>query len=296
MIIGRPDKRPYGARIEFQVIHAGVLGGIESASILLGSGEVASLEPARQPSWEGGRRFEIRLKGFATASVAECQGRKLAQALLWTAVSVNSGLRLRYFTKEAAAVFERQRTSGVKIVAEGETRWDPRIVLRELVAAYAATPLDPRTLLSMEIFCSSSLEASDRARFLTAVSALEPLAESRHLGSDIDTLVRLWKDSLLTVPAMGTQLRSSLEGRLEGLRRESIRQALRRIVVEVLPDVASAPRLVDAAYGLRSQMIHEGQLSDYDVDLPDQVNKVGALLRLIYSKRVGLALHARANI
>jgi hypothetical protein len=51
------------------------------------------------------------------------------------------------------------------------------VVLEQLVAGFAVPSIDSQTLLSMEIFCSSSLEASDRASFLTAVSALARLSQ-----------------------------------------------------------------------------------------------------------------------
>ena len=53
VIFGKPEKRPYGARLEFQVLHVGFLGDMENTTILLDSGAVASLAPARQTSWEG---------------------------------------------------------------------------------------------------------------------------------------------------------------------------------------------------------------------------------------------------
>jgi hypothetical protein len=53
IIFGRPEKRPYGARLEFQVLHAGFLGDMENATVLFDSGVVASLAPVRQTSWEG---------------------------------------------------------------------------------------------------------------------------------------------------------------------------------------------------------------------------------------------------
>jgi hypothetical protein len=224
VVFGKPEKRPYGARLEFQVLHVGLLGDIENVSILLDSGAVASLAPARQPSWEGGRRFEFRLEGFSTAAAAEVQGRQLSQALLWMAVSLNYGLRLSYRTREPAAVFERLRSSGISVWAEGSVSWKPQMVVQQLVAGFSAPSLDSQTLLSMEIFSSSSLEASDRAAFLTAVSALEPLAEEQPLGQSIDAFVDGCLVSLRAAP-IDQQHRASLEGRLNQLRRESVRQA-----------------------------------------------------------------------
>ncbi len=294
IIFGRPEKRPYGARLEFQVVHVGFLGNIESAAILLDSGAVASLAPARQYSWEGGRRFEFRLEGFSTAAEAEAQGRQLSQAILWTAISLNYGLRLTYRTQEPATVFERLRSEGASMCAEGSVSWNPQVVLEQLVAGFAAPIPDPRTLLSMEIFASSSLESSDRAAFLTAISALEPLAEEQALGPTVDAFVEWCCLSLRTATSIDQQHRASLEGRLKQLRRESIRQALRRLIVTRLPDHPTAPDLADFAYGLRSELIHNGRLADYDIDLDAETRKISNLLRLIYSRSLGLSLYAPA--
>ena len=111
VIFGKQEKRPYGARLEFQVLHGGLLGNMENVAVLFDSGAVASLAPTRQTSWEGGRRFELRLEGFSTAAAAETQGRQLSQAILWMAISLNYGLRLSYRTQEPAVVFERLKSS-----------------------------------------------------------------------------------------------------------------------------------------------------------------------------------------
>ena len=287
MIFGKPEKRPYGARLEFQVLHVGFLGDIENATILLDSGAVATLAPVRQTSWEGGRRFEFRLEGFSTAAAAEAQGRQLSQAVLWTAISLNYGLRLSYRTQEPAAVFERLRSSGITVWGEGTTSWSPQVVLQQLVAGFAATIPDSQMLLSMEIFSSSSLEASDRAAFLTAVSALEPLAEKQSMGQAVDAFVDGCLLSLRADQSISQHHRVSLEGRLHKLRRESIRQALRRIITTKLPDYPTAFDVADSAYGLRSDLIHKGRLSDYDVDLAAETRKISNLLRLIYARSLG---------
>lgn len=292
IIFGMPEKRPYGARLEFQVLHVGFLGDMESATVLFDSGVVASLAPVRQTSWEGGRRFEFRLEGFPTAAAAEVQGRQLSQAILWTAISLNYGLRLSYRTQEPATVFERLRSHGASVWGEGSLSWNPQLVLQQLVAGFAAAIPDSQTLLSMEIYSSSSLEASDRAAFLTAVSALEPLAEDQALGSAVDAFVEGCCLSLRAAASIDQQHRVSLEGRLNQLRRESIRQALRRFIVTKLPDHPTAPDVADFAYGLRSELIHNGRLSDHDIDLAAETRKISNLLRLIYSRSLGLSLHA----
>jgi hypothetical protein len=296
IVFGNPEKRRYGARLVFQVLHGGFLGDMENAAILLDTGAVATLAPVRQPSWEGGRRFELKLEGFPTATVAEAQGRRLGQAILWTAISLNDGLRLSYRTQEPVAVFDRTVSEGNSMWAEATTSHNPQVVLDQFAAGFAVPQIDSRSLLSMEIFCSSSLEASDRAAFLTAVSALEPLAEERPLGAAVDTFVDGCLASLRTAHSIDQQHRASLEGRIQQLRQESIRQALRRIVTAKLPNHPTAPALADAAYALRSELIHDGRLADYDVDLATETRKISGLLRVLYARTLGLTPHAPATV
>lgn len=130
VIFGKPEKRPYGAWLKFQVVHVGFLGDMERVSVLLDSGAVASLAPSRQTSWEGGRRFEFRLEGFATAAAAEAQGRQLSQAILWMAISLNYGVRLSYQTQEPVAVFERLKSSGASVFGEGSVSLNPQVILQ----------------------------------------------------------------------------------------------------------------------------------------------------------------------
>lgn len=80
--------------------------------------------------------------------------------------------------------------------------------------------------------------------------------------------------------------RQSLEGRLLQLRRESIRQALKRLMREVLPDDSETAGVIDDAYALKSQIIHTGTPADLDVDLEQEVKVVPSVIRRIYAKRL----------
>ena len=296
IVVGKPDKRRYGARLAFQVLHAGNLGDIENATFLLNTGVVAAIAPVRQPSWEGGRRFELTLEGFPTATVAEAQGRRLSHAILWTAISLNYGVRLSYRTQEPVAIFDRTASKGNSIYAEGTVSNNPQVVQEQFAKGFAVEQVDPQSLLSMEIFCSSSLEASDRATFLTAVSALEPLVKEQSLGAAVNTFVDGCLTLLRTMDSIDNQIRNSLEGRINQLRQESIRQALRRLIIEKLPDHPTAPGLVDDAYALRSELIHNGRLEDYDIDLAIETRKISGVLRLLYARTLGLIPHVRVEI
>lgn len=190
MIISRPEKRPYGAKLVFQVLEKGFLGNLEHVTIFLDDGSYVTLAPERQPSWLGGRRFSLTLEGFPTASQAEEHGRRLVQGLLWTSISLNFGVRLNYRTHEPITVYDRLRSPGDSMFGEMTTSFPPDWVIDRLAAAYILPkPVDRTVLLSMEIFSASYLEASDRAIFLSTVSALEPLASAEPLGPKVDAFI-----------------------------------------------------------------------------------------------------------
>jgi hypothetical protein len=90
IIITRPEKRPYGAKLIFQVLNKGFLGNLEHVTIFLDDGASVTLAPERQLSWEGGRRLSLTLEGFPTASQAEEHGRRLVQGLLWTSENLGT--------------------------------------------------------------------------------------------------------------------------------------------------------------------------------------------------------------
>jgi hypothetical protein len=142
-------KRPYGAKLTFQVTHAASIGDLENVSVLLASGAVAVFQPARSASWEGGRKFQVSLDGFATATTAETEGVRLAQSMLLLATSLNFGLRLVYHGRLPATVYERFRSEGMSMWGEGVAGWPASVVLEELVAAYQGSLLDPTLTLSI---------------------------------------------------------------------------------------------------------------------------------------------------
>ena len=283
MVTAHGNKRPYGAKLVFQISHARLIGDLENVSVLLESGAIALIEPARRAPWDGGRMFQVTLTGFTTATMAEAEGQHLAQSLLLLAASLNFGLRLIYFGRLSAGVYERFRPEGFSIWGEGGAAWPASVVLRELVSANRVNPLDPPFVVSMELYCSALLEANARARFLGIVSALEPLAEQQPLGNAVDNFV----DSMIRCLDADTDiepaLRSSLRGRLQQLRRESVRQALLRLAKTWFPEQHDIQRQIDRAYALRSDLLHNGVLSDPDSDLGTETSKIMSILRAIYS-------------
>lgn len=291
VILGQPNKRPYGARVRIHLQTAGALGDAEEVCVPLPSGAFITVEPTHKAPWEGGKKYVVTLQGFATAAAAEAAGRRLVQALLWMAVSTDAPLRLEYLTYEPASVFTRQQSSGDTCIAYSEVSFSAGVVFAELHDAYALLQEpDEKLLLSMEIFCAARLESSQRATFLALVSALEPLAREAPLGQAVAAFVDQCVLQLRGNADVQPELKASLEGRLLQLRQESIRQALRRLAQSTLPNQPDAPRLIDDAYGLRSQLIHSGVPADLDIDLERESQAVSRTIRALYASLLNRSL------
>ena len=287
LILAKDHRRKYGARVLFQVQRSAYIGDLENVSLLLPDGGIATIRPAHARDWEGGKRYEIDVVGFPKASEAEEAGMQVAQALLVCAVSLNFGLRLSYISHEPPSVYDRTASTGSFMSGEAYSSWPQSVVLEEFERAFLATPRDRRLLLSMELFAAASLESNDRARFVMAVSALEPLAEQVDLGPEVAAAVDelcIALDSNVSVPV---HLRDSLRGRLLQLKRESVRQALKRLCGRWFPEDAHAWTVLDRAYGLRRELLHEGRPNDLDVLLVQETQIVSSYLRRIYEHEYG---------
>lgn len=291
IIVSRPDKRRYGTKLIFQVLDKGFLGDLENVTIFFDDGAYVTLAPERQTAWEVGQRFSLTLEGFPTASLAEEHGRKLVQGLLWTSISLNFGVRLNYHTYEPTTIYDRLLSPGFSVWFEGRSIFPADWVIDRLRAAYTLPKLVDRTLLlSMEMFCSSRLETGDRAIFLSTVSALEPLATAERLGPAVDAFVEECSAQLKKQNDIQPEHVQSIRGRLNDLRKESIRQALIRLMREKIPEDASAPEIIDYAYNLRSQLIHSGVPDDLDVDFSAETQKVSLIAKKLYAKELGFTI------
>lgn len=296
LIARRDPRRPYGAKVTFQLLHTASIGDLDNVTLLLDSGAMATIAPARSASWEGGKRLQVTLEGFPTATKAESEGIRLAQALLLSAISLNFGLRLNYHSQEPAVVFERFRSEGDTANGEGVTRWPQQFVLTELIGAYNNPLLDRSLILSMELYCAALLEPNERACFVTVISALEPLAKQESLGPAVSSFVDSALANLDGANGIEGSLVASLKGRLAQLRQESVRQALRRLSTSWFPHRNDVWQRIDRAYSLRSELIHEGKLLDPDVDLSSETTLISKILRSIYEQASGRTFRVPAGI
>lgn len=293
LILARDQRRKYGARLTFQVQRPENIGDLENVTLLLDDGSLARIEPGRVFAWEGARRYEIELTGYPTASDAEDAGMRLAQALLLTAVSLNFGLRLNYHSHEPPAIFDRTVSTGTPMIGEGVAVWPQEVVLKELATAMQQPLRDRRLLLSMELFVSAALESNDRAKFVMAVSALEPLATQVDLGPEVAQVIDELSKTLTSVSGISTEVKRSLSDRLRELKRESVRQALKRLCSQSMPGDTTAWQSIERAYTLRSELLHEGRPNDLDIVLAEETQVVSNLLRRIYQHKFSYQLRAQ---
>lgn len=287
LILARDHRRKYGAQLTFQVQRSAYIGNLEHVSLLLPNGEIATIKPGRLLEWEGGKRYEIDIVGFPTASDAEEAGMQLAQALLVCAVSLNFGLRLSYLSHEPPTIYDRTVSLGAFASGEAYSSFPQNAVLDEFERAFLAPPKDRRLLLSMELFAAAALESNERARFVMAVSAIEPLALQVELGPEVDLAIDFLTQQFDTCCNVPSQLRDSLRSRLQQLKRESVRQALKRLCARWFQGEADAWIALDRAYGLRSELLHEGRPSDLDTLLGHEMQIVSNYLRRIYQQEYG---------
>jgi hypothetical protein len=189
VITSLSQKRPYGARVKFQVLTDHTYKALEQVTLLFPEGTVAKVKSLEAAPWEGGQRYQIEVEGFAKASLAEAAAKKVSQALLLTAVALDQGLRLTYTSHEAGEVFERFRSDGLSMRGYGVQAWPAETVLDSLHAAMECPEMPAPTLLSLELYCAAVLEANPRAKFIEVVSALEPLANPQSLGDAVGRFV-----------------------------------------------------------------------------------------------------------
>lgn len=289
LILFRDHRRRYGARLEFRVLHSRHIGALDSVTVLLPDGTIGRVRPNTRSTWDPGSGYELEVEGFPTAAEAEEAGLRAAQALLLMALDLDFGVRLEYTNHQPPTVYDRTISLGSSMSATGMTYWPEELLLEKLVDGFTSPLRDRRLLLSMELLAASYLEANDRARFVMAVSALEPLAAAQELGEEVAAFVARALDDLKRDTSIAAELRPSLEGRLHALRKESVRQSLVRLCSRWFPGDRKAVGYLDYVYGLRSQILHDGAVSDLDIVLAQETSMVRRYVRHIYEQEFGRA-------
>ena len=282
LILSRDDRRRYGVRVVFHVEAIEHFGGMENVTILLPSGAIAVVSPARQTMAEPGIKLQMSIEGFATASKAEEMGLLASQSLLMTAVDRHFGLRLEYQTHEPGTVYDRLRAPGLTGLATLIRGQSPDLILTRIIDGFSRPVVDRRLFVSMELYAAALLEPSYRARFVMLVSALEPLAVQQDLGEPVNDFVVRAIAELEASPGIEEKSVQSLRGRLLLLRQESVRQALLRLFDKWFPCNRDARLALDRCYGLRSELLHEGKPRDPDTQFVQAANEIAGYISLIH--------------
>jgi hypothetical protein len=290
-----PHRRPYGSRVDIVLGNSDRFAFDAEASLLVSNNCIVRLRPGTGTI--GGdkvQKITAMIEGFATAGEAEQAGLKFSMSMLWLAISMACPLRLEYHTPLPCAVYDRTQRRG--LTARGDAhllRTSSAAKVVELIDQVFGSDfeVDRQLLLSMELFAAARLEITERARFIGLVSALEPLARQETLETPVPELVHTFLEQLDATEGSSDSVRRSLEGRIRGLGRESIAQAIARLVMAQLPDDADALAVVKDAYSIRSTILHDGST---DADLDTKGRRVEAVIRRIYAAILGFELRAAA--
>lgn len=286
-----PNRRPYGAKVGIILDKGYQLRFQGEACLLVDDKSIVRI----LPSINNPQKFDVYLEGFATACEAEQKGLKLSLALLWAAISRKHSLRLDYHTPRPCMVYDRiqESGSGCMISASLTVAMDSSRMVELVKEIFSANiDVDEKLLVSMELFASARLETTERARFVGLVSSLEPLAQQEaYENAELKELVKSFVDQLKTT-SIPEDIKSSLRGRINGLKQESVSRAIRRLVKEHFPENLDAVSTVEEAYDIRSKILHEGA---FDEDLAQKSNEIEDIIRQIYSRILKLELCVPPN-
>ncbi len=291
---------PYAARVSL-LLGSNVELNLSEDEIRLPFSEACTIRIAKEASSPGEqavfiKRVTVDLEAFSSACEAERAGKLLVVSMLWVAASKRVTIAFEKWTGDYPfAVRDRTRSSGPSFCAECRVHSMVQPDEFSRIAAEAfrlGKDFGLHVLTSME-FCTASarMESTERARFYRANDCgLEALSIQRDYGDDLaavaEELANQLESSLAHAGTEKANLRTSLASRLKELRRESVRQAIKRTVMDYVGDRETA-RFIDEAYGVRSKILHEGMNTP---ELHALTQRIEDIMRQIYSAILGLPL------
>ena len=291
-IVRKTRQRPYGARVSVAVSTGfegtQLLEIDQHASVQLDDDLIIEVKRAHNHNdrwW----KYDLSVKAFASASEAEEAGLRLAQAILWMSVSARyPRLMLRYSGPLPCDVFDRRKSPGPSFSARGTVTSPIDHQYGALKDGWGRKDANQLLLLALELFCAARFEATARARFIGMVSSLEPLAQQaryddERFGPSIRNTVSEAISTIKDGDDIPDYVKRSLVGRLQNLRRESVRHAYRRLANNHLNNEDACA--LDEAYNIRSKMLHEGES---DPDLSAVSNTVEKLVRAVLAGEMQL--------
>ena len=298
MISEHPERRPYASKIDF-ILEVGTEYKFEGeACLLLKAPYVVRIKPKQNEQLGHHQCLTATIEGFSSAGEAENMGLKLTQSILWSVISRKFHLRLLYHTPQPSIVFDRTLTknNGIRLSSHtSATLIASTTYIVDLIeqALTNIDEIDPRLLISMELFTSAKLESTERTRFIGLVSSLEPLIiQEPYNDPGLDKLVRDFIEALDKTP-LSVSHKASVSGRVNELKKESISHSVKRYVNSYFPDKPEIAETVLEAYNIRSKLLHEGS---FDADIDEKAEKLEDIIRLIYGKILNLDLMTPAKI
>ena len=284
-ILDQPEKRPLGVRLSVRTASLRPLGIDKKAWLSLTTGAILTVDQAPLATSGAEDVHVFTLFAFRTQAEAEKSARRLVQSLLWMSACMDAPLAFAYEANEPATVFDRTTLPAMTIKGHTEIALPAKPVFSEISDTFAGTAEpDPALTLSMELFASSGLESSERARFLALVSALEPLAIAQSYGAAVDKFVSETRGALAENPGISAEVKETVRGQLDSLRREPMARALRRIV-SGLAAPADAVAIVSEAYELRNQIMVTGRPTEPTVNLNAKRRALAGVIRSVFAAR-----------
>lgn len=295
MINDSVSRRPYGAKLSAMLDESARIMLDGEISLLTNTAYIVKMRPRQLEHDDykcGVRECDIFVEGFATAGEAERIGLEITFGILWGAISEKYSVRLQYQTPLPCVVYDRNRpgstfSTGIVTVIIGMPPANVAGAINEALTSQERN--NKKLLLAMELFSSARQELTERSRFISLVSSLEPLADQQSYDIEVSNMLNQFTDQIKTMN-LPSHIEASLIGRIEGLSTESVIGAISRLIRETLPGDTDAVEIIENAYNLRSRILHDGTT---DADLNQKSQKVEAIIRKVIAAKAGLALRIR---
>jgi len=247
-------------------------------------------------TFPGSQVWDILLAGFSNACDAEQAGLKLAQSFLWLSISRDFPIRLLYNKPLPCTVYDRTKGPSFEVsgFSHQETKETPETIMSGVKEAFYSTHVPEidreRILLAMEIYSSSRLEVTQRAKFISLITALEALSAQQSYKPYCDFVQEKVDDLIKAIQnekRIPDKVRRSLCDRIKReLNIESVRQAILKVVTHFLKEKDNK-KLFEKAYDIRSSLLHDGKTNN---NLHEIIQSTSQMIRRIISSCLNLKL------
>ncbi|MFT6900300.1 MAG: hypothetical protein ACJAXS_000462 [Colwellia sp.] len=257
----------WGVKIDFVINSRGGFSEVDetSFSFLWNHDLILTLEPRKihpQLADAGSKGFRLIINATDTASEAERVGAKVAYSLLDFCIQRRWGIELSWPDSPLPCrVIDRTTSPGMTFQGFGTVTSHVKVseFVNALETSFSHHDTIPYSLLlSMELYGSSHFENNQRSKLIMIMSSLEALAGQQDMTDKLGSLITDLKKVITQSPLDDDRLKNSLRGQIDGLKRESIRSAIKRLLSDSgIND--DDKKFVDEAYKARSEIVHEGQ-------------------------------------